>query len=311
MSIETRVLGEDGQWVTRLMDINQIISRNRENDGSETGEDDDIAVNVPIVGLLTRTLFQSPMFNCILPARIRSRAKNDVVFVGEDFIIVKELMLDGHLRHVATKNDFGCRIRAARVFGGDIAPSDDSYVKAESEQIELLPPHLLVLTLTSQEMLFIFAREASDGSVSFHQIPVPLPAHRSFLDLPGKHLAVDPKARALAIAACDNMVLFYTAKTRERMQNEYQNHDQNLWTPVLEERALNVAGTIVRMEFLYPMPGDDAHIILVLIVVRSGKSRICCYDWDCLIGLKSLALRQQQPLLKCTFPIAERPGTMI
>jgi hypothetical protein len=34
------------------------------------------------------------------------------------------------------------------------------------------------------------------------------------------------------------------------------------------------------MEFLYPRPGDTHHIILLLIVVRNGKSRMVTYEWE-------------------------------
>lgn len=36
----------------------------------------------PVFGLMTRTLVQSPVIRQIIPARIRSKDLNDVVFIG-------------------------------------------------------------------------------------------------------------------------------------------------------------------------------------------------------------------------------------
>jgi hypothetical protein len=36
----------------------------------------------PVYGLMTRTLVQSPVIRQIIPARIRSKDLNDVVFIG-------------------------------------------------------------------------------------------------------------------------------------------------------------------------------------------------------------------------------------
>ena len=39
-------------------------------------------------------------------------------------------------------------------------------------------------------------------------------------------------------------------------------------------------GIILRMEFLHPFPGDDSHVILLLVVSRGGRTRLMWYEWD-------------------------------
>lgn len=160
------------------------------------------------VGLLSRTLSRSPTIRWILPARIRHKYKNDVVFVGEDFIHVKEYLPSGHLEDVATKADFGARIMAAKVLRStdELAGMSfvDQVVKQEGDDHDVvwtppedaeLPeaPHVIVLTLASKRLVFLFAQEDSLGCVHFYHAQRALPVEVASLDQQGKHLAVDPR----------------------------------------------------------------------------------------------------------------------
>ncbi len=295
MSFRATVL-ENGQWVSREVDISHAYAMNCEQTCPETVPEVDKPPKVPVIGVLTRCVIRSPVINCILSVRVRASGKNCVVFVGEDFMHFKEVEEDGHLRHLETM-DFGSRIRAARVFGEPTKPEMNPYGKVELSNTETLPAQWIVFTLESYELVFLSAREAADGSIDLDRNSVPLPAQRSFLEQPGKHIAVDPKARAIAVAACENMVLLYSAKSAVHSE-EIPTAKGRERTPIYEERPLDVVGTIVRMEFLYPAADDSNHVILLLVVAKNGRSKLCCYDWDDSIGLRSLAPRQQQPLMK-------------
>ena len=187
------------------MDIHHILAKNREEEPAELPTQALPEGNTPpVLGVLTRTITRSPIYNWIIPARIRHKDKNDVVCIGDNYIEIKELTAeDGHLRHVVMKADFASTIRAARVFGTARRPAVsglDAIIKAESEEMDLdersgpkVPPQILVLALESKELVFLFAFDNEDGQVEFLTSHRPLPDQRSYLEQLGKHVAVDPK----------------------------------------------------------------------------------------------------------------------
>ncbi|GME23857.1 Cleavage/polyadenylation specificity factor A subunit [Neofusicoccum parvum] len=202
MALQTGVF-ENGQWVTRRVSIQDILQQNSQRESHQEQPPFKPPMEQPVVGLLSRTVLQSPVVNWIIPARVRNREKNDVVFIGEDFIQLKEVLPNAHLEHVSTKADFGSRIRSARVFGEPrkfIHPpmTEKAQIPLEMDWDEAVPPQILVLTLESQELLFLFARPKPDGSVEWKESCIPLSPDASLLEQPGKHLAVDPRSRALA-----------------------------------------------------------------------------------------------------------------
>ncbi|KZF23443.1 hypothetical protein L228DRAFT_238011 [Xylona heveae TC161] len=313
---QTRVL-VNGSW----MDLHHILAKNREQN---TDEDTDMAAPTPekppVVGLLSQTIIRSPVINWIIPARVRHKDKNDVVLIGEHFIHIKELHSDGHLQHVASKTDFHASIRSARVFGIARKPAAsglDAIIKTE-EGVDMeidspqraLPPQVLLLSLSTRELLFLFALDRDDGGVDFFTSYKPLPEQRSFLEQPGRHLAVDSKSRALAVAAHESSFSIYSLKNMTRLGTEAKldpDSDGRNFDPILEERHMFVNGIILKMEFLHPPAGDENHVILLLIVHkygavasgtieaaancnfdRDGKSRLICYDWDASTSLRTV-----------------------
>ncbi|KAI9880096.1 MAG: hypothetical protein M1830_005341 [Pleopsidium flavum] len=301
MSVQTRVL-VNGQWTTRTMDIHHILAKNREEESAELPAKVLEENNTPpVMGILTRTITRSPLYNWIIPARIRHKDKNDVVCIGDNFIEIKELLADdGHLQDVITKADFGSTIRTARVFGTarkPAVPGLDAFIKRESEEMELdtpreqeVPPQILVLTLESKELVFLFAFEDGHGQVKFIASHRPLPDQRSYLEQHGKHVAVDPKSRALAVAACEGLFSLYALKSMDQLRRdmEYPGFlDPNGFNPIKEERHLSLDGVILKMEFLYPPTGDDQHVILMLIVSQDNQTRLLWYDWDSSTSLRT------------------------
>ena len=155
-------------------------------------------------GVLSHTVIGPSTVQWIIPARIRDKHKNDVLFIGEKFVQIKELVNDGgsgRLDDVATKADFGHAIRAARVFG-DIRERTsvmDSIVKAEDpdESIQYpsrkVPPQILALTLESHQLILLYATEDKDGYLDFVTNIHALPTDFTSLETLGEHLAVDPR----------------------------------------------------------------------------------------------------------------------
>src|SRR5438552_4026501 len=100
----------------------------------------------------------------------------------EKFVQIRELHFDGHLRDIAIKTDFGSSIRHAQVFGTPRKPTTrglDVIIKKELEtgsetvngsqswtqdqrgksgsELPMVPPQILVLTLESADIVFLFA----------------------------------------------------------------------------------------------------------------------------------------------------------
>ncbi|KAL1615403.1 hypothetical protein SLS54_009057 [Diplodia seriata] len=291
MALQTGVF-ENGQWVTRRVSIQDILQQNSQRESTQEQLPFKPPMEQPVVGLLSRTVLQSPVVNWIIPARIRNREKNDVVFIGEDFIQLKEILPNAHLEHVSTKADFGSRIRAARVFGEPrkfIHPpmTEKAQIPLDIDWNELVPPQILVLTLESQELLFLFARPRRDGSIEWKESCIPLSPDASLLEQPGRHLAVDPRSRALAVGAAESSIFIYAAKTMDELRSNI-SHDTQNWTPLKSERPVAIPGTILKMEFLYPEPDDEHHVILLVVYSRDGKTRMSCYDWDNRHGLSHI-----------------------
>ena len=202
-----------------------------------TGE----ASKPPNLGLLTRTLVESPVIKWIIPARIRHASKNDAIFVSKRAVQIQEIRRVGntgehtHLELVAVKNDFDSSIRAARVLGLPRAHEEekprrsgiDAIVKqedTESPEPEALlqpemPPHILAVTLESMKLVFICAFHQNQD-VHFLSSYRQLPSARSCSEQLGEHLAVDPKSRAMAVAANEGSFRFYALKRMEVLKQE-------------------------------------------------------------------------------------------
>ena len=258
-----------------------------------------------MAGVITKTIIQSPVVRWILHARIRKSACNDVVFVGDDFIHVKQVRGPGTLQHIATKDDFDGRIRAAKVFNNrKEAPDEDLFLKIEDgitdPAIENIPPQCLILTLTTNDLLFLWLAADEDGTPRFIQQACPMPTFDRMLFQPGEYLAVDPQSRAIAVAANEREVVIYSAKSKERIQHELQTREPD-WGLVSAEQPIQIQGVIRHMDFLIP-PTDDQgaededHIILLLIVMDQRKTRAVWIDWYASSDIHHAQIHAGQPL---------------
>lgn len=285
MSIETRVR-VDGEWTSRRVGIDQLL-----NDCATSSHSKPVNTipSPPSLGLLSQTIAPSPVIQWVFHAQVRSAGKDDVVFVGDDFITVKEISHEGHLQHVLTERNFDSRIQSASILGGDEAyPFGLQNLKLEYDEEVLsqfpngstrLPPHVLVLVLDTQELIFTFVVEDENGRAGFLDCSIPLPPALNPLQRMGKHLAVDPMARAVAVAASEDAVLLYSSKNMEGLRSGSARWGRG-FLPISHERpVLKVPGNITRMDFLYPPENDLDHVILLLVVVQDRKTKLVQIDW--------------------------------
>ncbi|WEW58359.1 hypothetical protein PRK78_003827 [Emydomyces testavorans] len=282
MSLETTYL-VNGEWATRRVDIEEILARNREASMPENIR----SSKAPATGLLSRTLVHGPAIQWVLPARIRHEDKNDVVFVGDNFIQIKELVPGGYLEDVATKSDFDAKIVGAKVI--NTRPElelEDQIGLGENAMpdVENLAPQILVLVLTSKEMIFLYARKLAWGGHEFVHGRRPLPADVSSLEEYGKNITVDPGSRAMAISAAGKFFGVFSLKSPQAMQLEMRCGPVN---PIQEERFFRIDGDIINMEFLYPKADDPDRAILLLLVSRSNGVHVMLHHWNTAQDLRS------------------------
>jgi hypothetical protein len=258
------------------------------------------------VGVLTKTIVRSPVCKFILHARVRHPDLNDVVFVGEDFVHVKQVKRSGdlcHLEHVATKDDFGTRIKAAKTFTVDpnSTQDEDDFIKTELADSQTkrantaLPPQFVVLTLESDDLLFLYLKDDGTGVLEFVHQPCPMPSYDSAIHQTGDHLAIDPSSRALAVAANEREVIIYSSKTTEQLHHELgTNHPD--WCPVSSQRPLAVNGVIQHLEFLHPPDNDPDHIILLVILIDQRRTKALWIDWYGNTQLRHASVHPAQPI---------------
>jgi hypothetical protein len=182
----------------------------RRRKGNSASPEQELSTSQERVGILSRTLNLSSSIRWILPARLRSPSKNDVVFVGHTFLQLHEFQDSGQLVNTTGKLDFGTAITDAKVISADLktVPVVDAILKQERdlEQFSIRgqpvsdgqPPQLLVLVTRDNDMIYVYARENSIGDVHL------VFAKRPFLrgsDLPSsecRDIAVDPEYFSLS-----------------------------------------------------------------------------------------------------------------
>ena len=329
----------------------------------------------PFVGVLTRTISESPAAKWVFAAQLRSEGRRDVVIVRERSIEIKELvnnqeyfeLADGYeLQDVAFKRDFQARILAAKPI-----PLDGSIVKlvrdpnarpsgwraatsrpdaptglyatTESSNAVMegagmtpngsdmatrrssagLPPDILALSLRSgleDWLSFVFMTKNTEKGAEFVHFDRPLPSHNTHECRLGKHLAVDPFSRAIAVAAQTGLLTIFALKSREQMESENLEGGLKHFNPLVTggEKTITVEGQIHRMEFLYPLPEDQNRVMLLLIMLVDGMYSLRRYDWDCSesIGnirpvVERLKIPPERELPHLLIPITPSAGVML
>lgn len=285
----------DGEWVSRPADVFQIMSRNQQQEDVQMEEPIfEYPVNTPDLGILTKTVVESPVYSHIVPANIRHKDVDDIVLVGENFVHLKEIGDYGHLRHIATKSDFKGKILAAKVFGEtrkvQVMTSEQSpLLKRDSlhrnrksmtgVEDPTLPLEVIVLTLSTRSLMFLWAKDDPAGHTVFCQRMIQLPTAASRFNRPGQFLAIDPKCRAIAVAAPEGSFMLYKTKTMESWRHDMQRGLDEV--PIIEETTCSIEGRIMHMDFLMAGgQGDETHVVLLFILAHGGKLKVASYDWD-------------------------------
>jgi hypothetical protein len=291
--------------VTPRITIQDIINsgRNKATESAAPGK----APLAPQIGLLHKTIIGSPVIKWIFTARIRHVDFNDIVFVGEDFVHVKQIMPEGQLQHIGTKSGFPSKIRAANIIGKRVEVDQPSFdgtppfkLKRESSASsngysQLIPPNILVLAFGNCELMFLFAdQEEKNGILHFHESLIPFPRQRNLIQQPGSQISVDPSGSVMAIAAYNETLSLYKIKNWRVLNEEFRADNHN-WCPIIQEKPVKTDGSILKLTFLNP--GDDAENswILVVIVRTGDKSKLSSYVGSFSSGLADIkhGLREQ------------------
>jgi hypothetical protein len=298
----------NGEWVSRPVDIYQIMAQARRQEDTTMREPEPRPrFDIPRLGILSQTVLASPYIKFILPAYIRQSTLNDVVFVGEDAIHLREACANGSFRHIASKFGFHGRILAARVFGGprkvEVKAEQRTPIKKRDvhaqrrstvgQEADILPPEVLILTLDSRVLMFLWALQSPAGSLSFHHRTIRLPAGSTRFECPGTFLAVDPRCRAIAVAAREGQFVLYKTKSLGEWREDVRTGRDT--TAIEDERIIPIDGHVMHMEFLSPGTSeDDSHVVLVFVVAHGGRTKLTCYDWDARFDLNTATARVER-----------------
>ncbi|KAJ5448194.1 hypothetical protein N7445_003015 [Penicillium cf. griseofulvum] len=277
--------------------------------------DQPIPRSTRLVGLLTQPLIPSPVINWILPARLRDKHHNDVVFIGERRIQIKEALPSGHLQDVVEKSDLEGSLIGAKVINVSTQLPWETQAPSLTHPFDTnnLPPQILFLATDSNELLFMYCSEMGDGPfVSYNR---PLPRDINIADKYGRHIAVDPKSRAVAVSASRNFFGVLWLKSPGELQMQMIEGKLN---PLSSESFFKVDGDILFMEFLYPKDNNDKRIILLLIVHKLSTTRSMVFEWD---GASvhnrmnpkrtSTSLPQQDQLPSMVIPLAKESSYLL
>ena len=139
-----------------------------------------------------------------------------------------------------------------------------------------LPPQQLVVILENGDHIFLFLESLPDGRLDFHSTQYQQ-LGRHILP-PGRLAAVDPSSRYMALASDNGLFMVHELESQQHLNQAYVNGNELRY--IRSKRPRPVHGTIHKMEFLYPRPDDDYHIILLLIVIHQGRARMVIYEWE-------------------------------
>jgi hypothetical protein len=218
------------------------------------------------------------------------------------------------MKEIARKNDFGCRIRNACIVGSSVIPELDDDACADSSSLPAikteddhagpfgfssprpsttstqLPPQLLMVALETGDNVFLFVRPGPDGRPKFVAQRFGSPKHMK--GHMGFHVAVNPSSRYMAMASPTDYFVVYELESHQQLNERYLHHEP--LHPIRSFRLRSVRGVIHKITFLHPRPGDDRHVILLLVVVRRGKSRTVIYEWELGDDLKKVFAEEKQ-----------------
>lgn len=227
--------------------------------------------NHSVAGILSRTVFQSPIIERILTGRIRRTGRDDAIFVGRDVIHVKEQSYDGHLCTVASMTGFGSRIATAGIIGKRLPPSNaKSEVQGKTKNgasltVDTLaqPPHSLAVLLDAGELMFLTMSLGAHQDWRFHHTRYPLDLATDHLER-WRFIAVEPDSRAMAVASVSGRVSLLALSESLQIKSALR---------------FETGLSILLMDFIFPSASDPS---IYLMIVGRKQHKFCCtvYSWD-------------------------------
>ena len=208
-------------------------------------------------GILSRTLNSSSSIRWILPAKVRSPAKEDVVLVGATFVQLHEFQETGQLVNTTAKLDFGTQITDAKVISADVevVPIIDAILKQERDQERYTihgkpvqhtqPPQILVIITVDNDLIYVYAREHDDGDVKLVFAKRPLLRGAGLPSSECRHIAVESqyvvhesygaalmptdrfRSRALAVASPSGYFGIFKLRPVDEIKSEIDS-----WNPL-------------------------------------------------------------------------------
>ena len=139
---------------------------------------------------------------------------------------------------------------------------------------------MLALMLDNGDTVFLFLKNRPGCSPEIVLYKQPCPKNLAYL---GYHCCVDPSSRYMAAASPEGVLAVYELESMATMNAQY-GRDGTIH-PVRSIRIRVIQGIIHKLEFLYPRPEDEHHIILLLIITRKERnsidpvSRMVTYEW--------------------------------
>ena len=225
--------------------------------------------DLPVLGVLTRTLVKSPVIKFIIPARIRHTSpKTDVLFIRNDSVEVKEVIpgdaqhvggASAYLKDIIDKADFDSSIRSARILGRTREyESRSDYQNIPSKPMEI-PPQILALTLESSKVVFLCAFYDWENHIRWLSSYRILPNHaQSYSKQLGEHVAVDPKSRAMAVAAIEGSFVLYALMSMDQLKEQVETvvgMQSSKFNPIMDVRShLSQKSCIVGYQVQLIMP---------------------------------------------------------
>ncbi|KAB8336873.1 hypothetical protein FH972_021181 [Carpinus fangiana] len=263
----------------------------------------------PPVGLLSRTVFPSPIVERILTGRIRHSRYVDAIFVSRGSVVVKERGHDGQFSNIAFTSNFGSPVVAADIVGKRVrrprdADVDHPKVKLEAldlkmDQCALQPSHKLVLLLEAGELLFLTMTRDGTHAWTFDHVRQSLPPAADALQ-DWRFLAVHPDSHAMAVSSWSGHVAVLTFSDSLQIRSTLY-FDSGI--------------TILLMDFLYSS-ADDSTVYLMLVGRKDDRFRILVYSWDPQQPLTPVLpyrynLDWRHPIPNLLIPLANTPGGFV
>lgn len=171
----------------------------------------------------------------------------------------------------------------------DDVSMEDSEAQSKATPLDKsnLPPQFILLQLHTGDSVFLRLHESESGKLAFvssrYRVTKPMLTLQ-----PGMHLAVDPSSRYIAIGCSERLFAIYALHSRQELKEQYSKGSS--LRHVESEAIMYLNGHIQKMEFLYPSPDDERHIILLVLLILKGKTRMLLYEWETGSDLKHIRL---------------------